>query len=94
MGNEIADRAAQVALNHDLPHFLQMRHQIKEFHDRTMQTWEDIFHSLYVVGTKFADHFRALPEDAPVNCLPSQEFDIPLINLNLQSLGEDHGAQI
>lgn len=30
MGNEIADKAAQVALHHDLPQFLQMRDRLQQ----------------------------------------------------------------
>lgn len=94
MGNEIADKAAQVALNHDLPQFLAMRQRMQDYADRSYKAWEKIYHSLYIVGTKFADHFRSLPEDTSPNALPSQEASTPLLKINVHTLSQDHGAMI
>lgn len=94
MGNEIADKAAQVALHHDLPQFLKLREDLQNFNDRSIKRWEQIYHSLYCIGTKFADHFRALPEDAPDACQPSQDANLPLLQLDPFALRSKHGAQI
>lgn len=94
MGNEIADKAAQVALNHDLPQFLQLRDRIQAYYAESMQKWEKIYHSLYAIGAKFADHFRALPADASPQSCPSQDHELPLIKICPYTLAQNHGNQI